>query len=54
MSDVAAFGLLALIVVVAAVAGVIVGRMVAGRIDRWQQARPDAAQKEPGDHSDPG
>ena len=54
MSDVAALGLLALIVVVAAVAGVIVGRMVAGRIDRWQQARPDPAAEEPGDHSDPG
>lgn len=54
MSDLGALGLLALIVAVAAVAGIIVGRMVAGRIDRWQQARPDPAAEETGDHSDPG
>jgi hypothetical protein len=54
MSDLAALGLLALIVAIVAVAGIIVGRMIASRIDRWQQARPDPAAEEPGDHSDPG
>ena len=48
MSDLGALGLLALVVVVAAVAGLVVGRMIAGRIDRWQQP----AQKEPGDDTD--
>jgi hypothetical protein len=58
MSDLAAVGLLALVVVVVAGAGVIVGRMIATRIDRWQQATPEpgaaAVQEEPGDDPDPG
>ena len=58
MSDLAAVGLLALVVVVVAGAGVIVGRMIATRIDRWQQAASEpgaaAAQEEPGDDPDPG
>ena len=37
MSDLAALGLLALVVVVAAVGGLVVGRMIATRIDRWQE-----------------
>jgi len=36
VSDLGALGLLALVVVVAAVAGLVVGRMIASRIDRWQ------------------
>ena len=58
MSDLGALGFLALVVVVVAGAGVIIGRMIATRIDRWQQAAPEpgaaAAQEEPGDDPDPG
>lgn len=54
MSDLAALGLLALAVVVVAVAGLIVGRMIATRIDRWQQAAQAPAEEEPGDNPDPG
>ena len=54
MSDLAALGLLALVVVVVAVAGLIVGRMIATRIDRWQQAAQAPAKEEPGDDPDPG
>lgn len=65
MSDLAALGLLALVVVIAAVAGLVVGRMVASRIDRWQeragppdgrpvtQAVTQPAIEEPGDDADP-
>jgi hypothetical protein len=54
MSDLAALGLLAVIVIVAAVAGLIVGRMIGTRIDRWQQAAQAPAEEEPGDNPDPG
>jgi hypothetical protein len=47
--DLAALGILALIVVAVAVAGLVVGRMIAARIDRWQQP----AEEEPVDDSDP-
>ena len=49
MSDLGALGLLALVVVSAAVAGLVVGRMIAARIDRWQQP----AQEDHGDDTDP-
>ena len=49
MSDLGALGLLALVVVSAAVAGLVVGRMIAARIDRWQQP----PEEEPGDDTDP-
>jgi hypothetical protein len=69
MSDLAALGLLAAVVVVAAVGGLVIGRMIAIRIDRWQErARQPAGQpatqpatepatqpatEEPGDDTDP-
>jgi hypothetical protein len=65
VSDLAALGLLALVVVIAAAAGLVVGRMVASRIDRWQeragppdgqpatQAVTQPAIEEPGDDADP-
>jgi hypothetical protein len=46
--------LLVVIVIVAAVAGLIVGRMIGTRIDRWQQAAQAPAEEEPGDNPDPG
>jgi hypothetical protein len=49
-ADLEALGFLALVVVVVAVAGLVVGRMIAARIDRWQQP----ATEEPVDDSDPG
>ena len=54
MSDLAALSVLALVVIVAAVAGLIVGRMIGTRIDRWQQAAQVPPEEEPGDNSDPG
>ncbi len=52
-----ALALLAVSVAVVAVAGFVVGRMIAGRIDRWQvsghePADPDRAGKEQGDDPD--
>jgi len=49
MSELGALGFLALVVVIAAVGGLVVGRMIAARIDRWQQP----AEEEPGDDTDP-
>jgi hypothetical protein len=45
MSQLAALGLLAAVVVVAAVGGLVIGRMIATRIDRWQE-RPRPAAEE--------
>jgi hypothetical protein len=61
VSELAALGLLALVVAVAAVGGLVVGRMIATRIDRWQEPARDqatdpatqAATEEPGDDTDP-
>jgi hypothetical protein len=47
--DLGALGFLAIVVVLVTVAGLIVGRMIAARIDRWQQP----AEEEPVDDSDP-
>jgi hypothetical protein len=53
-SQLEALGLLVVVVVVVAVAGLIVGRMIATRIDRWQRAAQAPAEEEPGDNPDPG
>lgn len=61
MSELAALGLLALVVIVAAVGGLVVGTMIATRIDRWQERANaqatdpamQAATEEPGDDTDP-
>jgi|HubBroStandDraft_6_1064221.scaffolds.fasta_scaffold5511524_2 hypothetical protein len=61
MSQLAALGVLAAVVVVAAAGGLVIGRMIATRIDRWQErARQPATQpathpatEEPGDDTDP-
>ena len=42
-------GFLALVVVIAAVGGLLLGRLIARRIDRWQQP----AEEKPVDDSDP-
>jgi hypothetical protein len=47
--ELAELALLALVVAIAAVAGIVVGRMIAARIDRWQQP----PEEEPGDDTDP-
>jgi mannitol-specific phosphotransferase system IIBC component len=45
--------ILVVTVVVAAAAGLVIGRMIAGRIDRWQvRSRDETAEKERVDHSD--
>ena len=42
-------GFLALVVVIVAVAGLVLGRLIARRIDRWQEP----AEEKPVDDSDP-
>jgi hypothetical protein len=43
-------GFLVLVVAIAIVAGLLLGRLIARRIDRWQQP----AEEKPVDDSDPG
>ena len=49
-----ALAFLLVVVAIAAVGGLLIGRMIAGRIDRWQVRTADEqAEKERVDHADP-